>query len=66
MTSGLYELAYAVAYITFALGVLSSVARFYSRALVVKSWGWDDTASCAVLVRAQNQKTFDSRLIALQ
>ena len=38
MAIGLYELSYAVAYITFALGILSSFARFYSRASVVKSW----------------------------
>lgn len=50
MAASLYELSYAVAYITFALGILSSIARFYCRALVVKSWGWDDTASGVVLV----------------
>ncbi|KAF1810376.1 hypothetical protein P152DRAFT_460492 [Eremomyces bilateralis CBS 781.70] len=50
MATNLFELAYVVAYITFAIGTLSSIARFYSRALVVKSWGWDDTASCVVLV----------------
>ncbi|KAF5009791.1 hypothetical protein FDECE_3998 [Fusarium decemcellulare] len=50
MTTNLFELSYVVAYITFAIGILSSAARFYSRALVVKSWGWDDWGSCAVLV----------------
>jgi len=50
MAIDLYEWAYVVAYITFSIGLLSSIARFYSRALILKSWGWDDTASCAVLV----------------
>ncbi|KAI8943410.1 hypothetical protein NX059_001422 [Plenodomus lindquistii] len=50
MANGLYELAYAIAYVTFAVGIASSIARFYSRALVLKSWGWDDTASCVVLL----------------
>lgn len=46
----LHELAYAVAYVTFSIGILSTLLRFYSRALVVKSWGWDDYGSVAVLV----------------
>ena len=50
MATNLYQLAYGIAYFTFVVGVLSSFARFYSRALVVKSWGWDDSASCAVFV----------------
>jgi len=47
----IFEWAYVVAYVTFAIGLLSSVARFYSRALVLRSWGWDDTTSCLVLVK---------------
>ncbi|CAN9246739.1 unnamed protein product [Alternaria alternata] len=50
MAIDLYEWAYVVAYITFSIGLLSSIARFYSRALILKSWGWDDTASCAILI----------------
>jgi hypothetical protein len=50
MVLSLFEWAYVVAYITFAIGLLSSIARFYSRGLLLKSWGWDDTASCFVLV----------------
>ena len=50
MAQNLLVWAYVVAYITFAAGILSSAARFYSRALVVKSWGADDTASCAVVL----------------
>jgi hypothetical protein len=46
-----FRLGYAVAYITFAVGIVSSLARFYSRALVVRLWGRDDTASCLVFVR---------------
>ncbi|KAL6915402.1 hypothetical protein FSST1_006897 [Fusarium sambucinum] len=50
MSTDLYVAAYVVAYITFAIGVLSSIARFYSRALVIKSWGWDDWASVVVFL----------------
>lgn len=50
MSSDLYVAEYVVAYITFAIGILSLIARFYSRALVIKSWGWDDWASVVVFL----------------
>ncbi|CAF3466700.1 unnamed protein product [Fusarium graminearum] len=50
MSSDLYVAAYVVAYITFEIGILSLIARFYSRALVIKSWGWDDWASVVVFL----------------
>ncbi|KAF4974569.1 hypothetical protein FZEAL_8541 [Fusarium zealandicum] len=50
MATDLYGISYAVAYITFAVGLASSILRFYSRALVVKSWGWDDTSACFVMI----------------
>uniref|UniRef100_A0A4E9EGD4 Uncharacterized protein n=1 Tax=Gibberella zeae TaxID=5518 RepID=A0A4E9EGD4_GIBZA len=50
MSSDLYVAAYVVAYITFAIGILSLIARFYSRALVIKSWDWDDWASVVVFL----------------
>lgn len=45
-----FRLGYAVAYVAFAVGAASSVARFYSRGLVVRLWGWDDSAACVVFV----------------
>jgi hypothetical protein len=50
MAIGMYELSYAVAYVTFALDIPSSFARSCSQALVVKSWRWADTTSYAILV----------------
>ena len=34
----------------FALGVLSLLLRFYSRAFVLKRWGLDDTIAVGILV----------------
>ncbi|CAO2654610.1 Nn.00g113430.m01.CDS01 [Neocucurbitaria sp. VM-36] len=50
MATNLFEFAYALAYITFVIGTVSVIARFYSRAVLVKSWGWDDTAAIFVLI----------------
>ncbi|KAF5024534.1 hypothetical protein F66182_3297 [Fusarium sp. NRRL 66182] len=50
MATSLYVTAYVLAYVTFAVAMVSSFARLYSRALVVKSWGWDDSAFCVVLL----------------
>lgn len=46
----IHGLAFAVAYVTFAFGLLTSVFRFYSRAVLVKQWGWDDSFSVLVMV----------------
>ena len=34
----------------FAVGVLSLLLRFYSRAIVIKIWGFDDTIAVATVV----------------
>lgn len=47
----LQPLAYAVAYVTFFFGVISTVLRFYCRQYVLKIWGWDDYIAVAILVR---------------
>ena len=49
MTTSLFVWAYVTAYVTFGIGILSSLARFYSRGLALRLWGWDDTASCLVM-----------------
>lgn len=36
----------------FVSGVLSLFLRFYSRAIVIRKWGLDDTIAVATLVRA--------------
>lgn len=36
----------------FVAGVLSLLLRFYSRAIVIRKWGHDDTIAVATLVRA--------------
>lgn len=50
MATALVVWAYVTAYITFGIGLLSFVARFVSRRLALGLWGWDDTASCFVMV----------------
>jgi hypothetical protein len=46
----LQPLAYAVAYVTFFFGVVSTVLRFYCRQYVLKIWGLDDYIAVAILV----------------
>lgn len=50
MVKNIHQLAYAVAYITFLFGLLTSLLRFYSRAVLVKQWGWDDSVSVPMMV----------------
>lgn len=47
----LQPLAYAVAYVTFFFGVISTVLRFYCRQYVLKIWGLDDYIAVAILVK---------------
>jgi hypothetical protein len=46
----LQPLAYSVAYISFFVGVTSTVLRFYCRRFVLKTWGWDDYVAVVILV----------------
>jgi hypothetical protein len=48
----LQPLAYAVAYVSFLFGVISTFLRFYSRQYVLRIWGWDDYIAVAILVRS--------------
>ncbi|KUI57492.1 hypothetical protein VP1G_04757 [Cytospora mali] len=45
----LHYVAYAIAYITFFLGLFTTGLRFYSRAVLMNRWGWDDYSSVVVL-----------------
>ncbi|KAF2185245.1 hypothetical protein K469DRAFT_665481 [Zopfia rhizophila CBS 207.26] len=45
----LRPLAYAVAYVTFGFGMISIFLRFYCRAVILKTWGWDDYMAIVVL-----------------
>ena len=70
MATALVVWAYATAYITFGIGLLSFVARFVSRGLALGLWGWDDTASCFVMVCQEFSLTgpvgaYHVRLLAL-
>jgi hypothetical protein len=46
----LQPLAYAVAYVTFFFGIISTILRFYCRQYVLKIWGLDDYVAVAILV----------------
>jgi hypothetical protein len=40
--TSLQRAAFIVAYVTFAVGLLTVFLRIYCRLHVLKSWGWDD------------------------
>jgi uncharacterized membrane protein (DUF2068 family) len=42
LSTSLQRAAYIVAYVTFAVGLLTVFLRVYCRLHVLKSWGWDD------------------------
>jgi hypothetical protein len=48
--STLQPLAYAVAYVSFFFGIISTVLRFYSRHFILKTVGWDDYIAIGILV----------------
>lgn len=52
--------AYAAVWISFCLGSIISLLRIYSRAFVVRNWGWDDW--CAVVIFVRNNPTSSSRV----
>lgn len=47
----LYLFSYVVVWATFVISTSATLLRFYSRAVIVRSWGWDDWGSVAVLAR---------------
>ncbi|KAH7389741.1 hypothetical protein DE146DRAFT_176020 [Phaeosphaeria sp. MPI-PUGE-AT-0046c] len=52
----LQPLAYAVAYVTFFFGIVSTVLRFYCRQYVLKIWGLDDYIAVVILVLVIGQQ----------
>lgn len=61
----LHGLAYALAYILFVLGLCTTGLRFYSRAVLMKQWGWDDYSSIVVLVVNIAQQVVLQMLLSL-
>ncbi|KAF3763700.1 hypothetical protein M406DRAFT_332162 [Cryphonectria parasitica EP155] len=59
----LYDGAYAIAYTTFALGLLTTVLRYYAHLVITKSWGPDDSASVVVLRCSCNRVCFKCFLV---
>ncbi|ROW16852.1 hypothetical protein VPNG_01523 [Cytospora leucostoma] len=57
--------AYAVAYITFIAGLFTTGLRFYSRAVLMKQWGWDDYSSIAVFFANIGQQAVLQMLLSL-
>jgi|SRR5690242_15621403 len=51
ISSSLQSLAYAVAYITFGVGLSTVFLRVYCRRFILKAWGCDDNAASFVGVR---------------
>lgn len=51
LQGNLQTVCYPLANILFALGTISILLRIYSRAVIVKSFGWDDWAMTSILVR---------------
>lgn len=56
---GLQPGAYAAVWVSFCLGSIISLIRIYSRAFVVRNWGWDDW--CAVVIFVRNKSAFSPR-----
>jgi hypothetical protein len=50
LNDNLQSLAYVVSNILFVIGTLSIMLRIYSRALVVRIFGWDDWIMTSIFV----------------